>query len=94
MKVATVAQAMQEMTFAIPQQAASGVSVAQTMPGQIPQVQIPVPTFANQEKEEEKKEEMWLLSVSIRGTSDQLKMLNKFLLDNNIEYRRMNCVRE
>lgn len=92
MKATTAAQAMQEMAFTTPQQAASGVSIAQTMSGQIPQVQIPVPAFAKQE--EEKKEEIWLLSVSIRGTSEQLKMLNKFLLDNSIEYRRMNCVRE
>ena len=45
-------------------------------------------------EEEKEKEETWLLSVSIRGTSEQLKMLNKFLLDNNIEYRRINCVKE
>lgn len=59
---------------------------------QTQQVRIPVPTFAKQEEKE--KEETWLLSVSIRGTSEQLKMLNKFLLDNNIEYRRINCVKE
>lgn len=58
---------------------------------QTQQVRIPVPTFA---KQEEKEKETWLLSVSIRGTSEQLKMLNKFLLDNNIEYRRINCVKE
>lgn len=88
MKVATAAQAIQEM----PQQTVSSVTANQMISGQIPGVQIPVPSFTKQE--EEKKEEMWLLSVSIRGTSDQLKMLNKFLLDNNIEYRRMNCIKE
>ena len=67
--------------------AAMAVAAAQTQ-----QVRIPVPTFAKQEEKE--KEETWLLSVSIRGTSEQLKMLNKFLLDNNIEYRRINCVKE
>lgn len=68
-------------------QATMAVAAAQTQ-----QVRIPVPTFAKQEEKE--KEETWLLSVSIRGTSEQLKMLNKFLLDNNIEYRRINCVKE
>lgn len=80
------------MAFATPQQTVSSDTVNQMISGQIPGVQIPVPSFAKQE--EEKKEEIWLLSVSIRGTSDQLKMLNKFLLDNNIEYRRMNCIKE
>lgn len=88
MKAATAAQAIQEM----PQQTVSSVTANQMISGQIPGVQIPVPSFTKQE--EEKKEEIWLLSVSIRGTSDQLKMLNKFLLDNNIEYRRMNCIKE
>ena len=68
-------------------QATMAAAAAQTQ-----QVRIPVPTFAKQEEKE--KEETWLLSVSIRGTSEQLKMLNKFLLDNNIEYRRINCVKE
>lgn len=67
-------------------QATMAAAAAQTQ-----QVRIPVPTFA---KQEEKEKETWLLSVSIRGTSEQLKMLNKFLLDNNIEYRRINCVKE
>lgn len=88
MKAATAAQTIQEM----PQQTVSSVTANQMISGQIPGVQIPVPSFTKQE--EEKKEEIWLLSVSIRGTSDQLKMLNKFLLDNNIEYRRMNCIKE
>lgn len=92
MKVTTASQAIQKMAFATPQQTVSSDTVNQMISGQIPGVQIPVPSFAKQE--EEKKEEIWLLSVSIRGTSDQLKMLNKFLLDNNIEYRRMNCVKE
>lgn len=68
-------------------QATMAAAAAQTQ-----QVRIPVSTFAKQEEKE--KEETWLLSVSIRGTSEQLKMLNKFLLDNNIEYRRINCVKE
>ena len=92
MKAATVAQTIQEMDFTTPQQTVSSVTANQMISGQIPEVQIPVPSFTKQE--EEKKEEIWLLSVSIRGTSDQLKMLNKFLLDNNIEYRRMNCIKE
>lgn len=92
MKATIASQAIQEMASATPQQTASSDTVNQMISGQIPEVQIPVPSFAKQE--EEKKEEIWLLSVSIRGTSNQLKMLNKFLLDNNIEYRRMNCVKE
>lgn len=92
MKAATAAQVIQEMDFTTPQQTVSSVTANQMISGQIPGVQIPVPSFTKQE--EEKKEEIWLLSVSIRGTSDQLKMLNKFLLDNNIEYRRMNCIKE
>lgn len=92
MKATTASQAIQKMAFATPQQTVSSDTVNQMISGQIPGVQIPVPSFAKQE--EEKKEEIWLLSVSIRGTSDQLKMLNKFLLDNNIEYRRMNCIKE
>lgn len=92
MKAATATQAIQEMDFTTPQQTVSSVTCKPNDIRQIPGVQIPVPSFTKQE--EEKKEEIWLLSVSIRGTSDQLKMLNKFLLDNNIEYRRMNCVKE
>lgn len=47
-------------------QATMAAAAAQTQ-----QVRIPVPTFAKQEEKE--KEETWLLSVSIRGTSEQLK---------------------
>lgn len=44
-------------------QATMAAAAAQTQ-----QVRIPVPTFAKQEEKE--KEETWLLSVSIRGTSE------------------------
>ena len=105
-QVIAAAQAAQQFSVNIPlqfamqgqeqmssySQAAMTAVAAQIMVGQAMEAQIPVPSFTKQE--EKKKEEIWLLSVSIRGTSDQLKMLNKFLLDNNIEYRRMNCIKE
>ena len=52
---------------------------------------IPVPSFVGMP---DPQKQVWLLSLNIRTSAEKLQLLNAFLKDNDIEYKKVNLIKE
>lgn len=52
---------------------------------------IPIPGFAGMP---DPQKQIWLLSLNIRTSVEKLQLLNAFLKDNDIEYKKVNLIKE
>lgn len=52
---------------------------------------IPIPGFAGMP---DPQKQIWLLSLNIRTSAEKLQLLNAFLKDNDIEYKKVNLIKE